>query len=74
MQKQTPQFENEDDERAFCATHDSTDYLDWSQAERVGFLKLKPATKKFSVRMSETMLDEIKLLANKMDMPYQSLI
>jgi predicted DNA binding CopG/RHH family protein len=74
MQKQIPDFENEDEERAFWAQADSSDYLDWDQAERVVFPKLKPATKTISLRMSESMLNELKLLANRMDVPYQSLI
>ncbi len=74
MPKPLPNFKNEAEEREFCATHDSTEYLDWSSAERVVFPKLKPATKTISLRMSETMLSELKLLANKMDVPYQSLI
>ena len=74
MPKQIPEFQNEDEEREFWAKQDSTDYLDWEQAERVVFPKLKPATKTISLRMSESMLNELKLLANKMDVPYQSLI
>jgi len=74
MQKQIPIFENEDEEREFWATHDSTDYLDWGNAERAVFPKLKSTTRTISLRMSESMLNELKLLANKMDVPYQSLI
>jgi predicted DNA binding CopG/RHH family protein len=74
MLKPIPEFENEDEEREFWAKQDSSDYLDWGQAERVVFPKLKPATKTISLRMSESMLNELKLLANKMDVPYQSLI
>lgn len=74
MPKQIPKYENEDNEREFWAAHDSADYLDWSQAERVVFPKLKPSTKTISLRMSESMLNEIRLLANKRDIPYQSLI
>lgn len=74
MPKQIPKFENEDEEREFWAAHDSADYLDWNQAERVVFPKLKPSTKTISLRMSESMLNEIRLLANKRDIPYQSLI
>jgi predicted DNA binding CopG/RHH family protein len=74
MPKPIPKFKNDDEEREFWATHDSTDYLEWSQAERAVFPKLKPATKTISLRMSESMLNELKLLANKMDVPYQSLI
>ena len=74
MKKPIPKFQNEDQEREFWAQRDSTEYLDWDQAERVVFPKLKPATKTISLRMSESMLNELKLLANKMDVPYQSLI
>ncbi|MCP4426705.1 MAG: hypothetical protein GY803_19610 [Chloroflexi bacterium] len=74
MPKQIPKFKNEDEEREFWATHDSTEYLDWNQAKRTVFPKLKPSTKTISLRMSESMLNEIRLLANKQDIPYQSLI
>ena len=74
MPKQIPSFETEDEEREFWATHDSTDYLDWDQAEQTVFPKLKPSTKTISLRLSESMLNEIRLLANKRDIPYQSLI
>lgn len=74
MLKPIPKFEDEDEERAFWAAHDSTDYIDWRQAERVIFPNLKPSTRTISVRMPESMLDELKLLANKRDVPYQSLI
>ena len=74
MPKSVPKFQSEDEEREFWAMHDSTEYMDWSQAERVVLPKLKPAKKTISLRMSETMLNELRLLANKMDVPYQSLI
>ena len=74
MQKQIPDFPNEDAEREFWASHDSADYVDWSQAQPVIFPKLKPSTKTISLRLPESMLDEIRLLANKRDVPYQSLI
>lgn len=74
MPKAIPEFENEEEEQEFWATHDSAEYLDWSQAERVVFPKLKPSTKTISLRMSESMLNELRLLANKHDIPYQSLI
>jgi len=74
MPKPLPKFENVDEEREFWATHDSTEYVDWRRAERVIFPNLKPSTRTISVRMPESMLDELKLLANKRDVPYQSLI
>ncbi|MBK7219032.1 MAG: BrnA antitoxin family protein [Candidatus Promineofilum sp.] len=74
MPKPIPEFKNEDEEREFWATHDSTEYVDWSQAKRAIFPNLKPSTRTISVRMPESMVDELKLLANKRDVPYQSLI
>lgn len=74
MLKPIPNFQSEDEEREFWAQQDSTEYVNWGEAERVVFPKLKPTTKTISLRMSESMLNELKLLANKMDVPYQSLI
>ena len=72
--KQIPKFESEDHERDFWETHDSTDYMDWSKAERVTLANLKPSTKTISIRLPESMLDELKLLANKRDVPYRALL
>jgi predicted DNA binding CopG/RHH family protein len=72
--KDIPDFENEDEERAFWSTHDSTEYIDWDQAETAVLPKLKPSTKMISLRLPELMLDELRLIANKRDVPYQSLI
>jgi predicted DNA binding CopG/RHH family protein len=74
MPKQMPEFQNEDEERAFWASHDSTEYIDWGKAERAIFPALKPSTKTISLRLPESMLDELRQLANKRDVPYQSLI
>ena len=74
MLKSLPTFQSEDEEREFWATHDSTDYIDWSQAKPTVFPNLKPSTKTISLRMSESMLNELRLLANRRDVPYQSLI
>jgi predicted DNA binding CopG/RHH family protein len=74
MTRPIPEFANEDEEREFWATQDSTDYVDWRQGQRTIFPNLKPSTRTISVRMPESMLDELKLLANKRDVPYQSLI
>jgi len=74
MVKQIPDFGSEDEERAFWAVHDSADTLDWSQAKPAIFAKLKPSTKTISLRLPESMLNELRLLANKRDVPYQSLI
>jgi len=74
MKKPIPEFQNEAEEREFWANADSTEYVDWRQAKRAVFPNLKPSTKTISLRMSEAMFNEIKLLANKQDVPYQSLI
>ncbi len=69
-----PEFKTEAEERKFWETHDSTDYLDLSQARPASFPNLKPSTKTISLRLPEAPLDRIKIEANKRDMPYQSLI
>ncbi len=65
---------NEDKEREFWATHDSTDYIDWNKGKKIVLSKLKPSIKTISLRLPESMLEELKLLANKRDVPYQSLL
>jgi predicted DNA binding CopG/RHH family protein len=72
--KDIPTFKNEEEEREFWANQDSTEYVDWDEAELVVFPKLKPTTKSISLRLPVPMLNEIRLLANKRDVPYQSLI
>ena len=72
--KDIPTFTSEDEEREFWATHDSTEYVNWDQAEAVILPKLKPSTKTISLRLPELMLNELRLIANKRDVPYQSLI
>ena len=74
MSKRIPNFKNEDEEREFWASHDSTEYINWKQAKRVTLPNLKPSVKKISLRLPESMLEELKLLANKKDVPYQSLM
>ena len=72
--KDIPDFDSEDEERAFWAKNDSTEFIDWDKAEPVAFPKLKPSTKTISLRLPEFMLSELRLIANKRDVPYQSLI
>lgn len=72
--KDIPVFNSEDEERAFWAEADSTEYVEWEKAEAVIFPGLKPSTKSISLRLPEIMLDEIRAIANKRDVPYQSLI
>lgn len=73
-QRKIPRFNNEDEEREFWATHDSADFVDWRKAERAVLSNLKPSVKTISLRLPESMLAELKLLANKRDVPYQSLM
>ena len=72
--KPIPRFRTEAEERKFWETHDSTDYVDWSKAKRVRLPNLKPSTTSISLRLSVTLLERIKIAANKRDVPYQSLI
>jgi len=72
--KKIPKFIQEDQERDFWSTHNSTEYIDWSQAERVSFPNLKPSTRTISLRLPEHLLEKIKSAANEQDVPYQSLI
>lgn len=72
--KPIPAFRNEAEEALFWNTHDSTEYIDWSKAKRISFPKLKPSTKTITVRVPHALLDNIKILASKKDVPYQSLI
>ncbi len=74
MKKKIPKFNNEAEERKFWQLNDSSDYLDWSDAKEVVFSKLKPSTRKISIRLPESMIEDLKLLANKKDVPYQSLL
>ena len=69
-----PTFKSEADEREFWETADSTQYVDWSKAEIVRFPNLRPSTTAISVRLPDTLLTELKLLANERDVPYQSLL
>ena len=71
--KKIPKFKDEDEERAFWATHSPLDYFDANTAQSVSFPKLKPSLKSISIRLPEDMLAELKILANKKDVPYQSL-
>ena len=72
--KKPPKFKNEAEERRFWQAHDSTEYVNWSDAEAVVLSELKPSTKSISLRLPESMLEQLKLLAHKQDVPYQSLV
>jgi predicted DNA binding CopG/RHH family protein len=72
--KPIPKFRSEAEERKFWETHDSTPYVDWSKAVRVTFPNLKPSTTAISLRLPVSLLEQIKVAANKRDVPYQALI
>jgi len=73
MDNKIPKFKNEDEERKFWATHSPLDYFDSSSVRRTLFPNLKPSLKSISIRLPADMLAELKVLANKKDVPYQSL-
>ena len=72
--KPIPILKTESEERKFWETHDSADYVDWSRAERARFPNLKPSNTAISTRLPLGLLEQIKIAANKRDVPYQSLI
>jgi predicted DNA binding CopG/RHH family protein len=72
--KPVPVFKSEAEERKFWEKHDSTDYIDWSKASPARFPNLKPSTTAISIRLPSGLLEQIKIAANKRDVPYQSLI
>ena len=74
MKNKIPKFKNENEEREFWSSHDSVDYVDWSESEDAVFPKLRPTVKNISIRLPEMMIDQLKILAHKRDIPYQSLM
>ncbi len=72
--KPIPRFASEDEERKFWATHDTTEYFDSSRMVRAAFPNLKPTTRTISIRLPESLISQLKVLANKQDIPYQSLV
>jgi len=74
MKKALPKFKSENAEREFWATHDSTEFVDWRKGTRAILPNLKPSSQTISLRLPKPMLERLKLLANKRDVPYQSLL
>ena len=74
MKKKIPEFKSKKAEQKFWAEHDSVDYIDWDKAESAYFPNLKPSTKTISIRLPESLLNDLKTMANKRDVPYQSLL
>jgi predicted DNA binding CopG/RHH family protein len=69
-----PDFNSEDEERKFWAAADSTNYLDWSSGTRKSLVRLKPSLRTISLRLPVAMIKDLKVLANRRDVPYQSLL
>jgi len=74
MKAKIPKFKTENEERIFWAKADSTPFIDWSKAKRARFPDLKPSTRTISLRLPQMLIDELKILAHKRDIPYQSLL
>lgn len=72
--KKIPKFKNEDAERDFWATHDTTEYFDITKPVKLDLSKLQPSTESISLRLPEWLLSDLKMLANKRDMAYQALM
>jgi predicted DNA binding CopG/RHH family protein len=72
--KPFPPSKTKPKERKFWETHDSTGFVDWGKAQRARFPNLKPSTTAISIRLPTSLLEQIKIAANKRDVPYQSLI
>ena len=72
--RKVPTFKTEDKEREFWATHDATEFIDWSKAKPTVFPNIKPFTKTISLRLPESIISSFKVFANKRDVPYQSLL
>jgi predicted DNA binding CopG/RHH family protein len=74
MKTKIPKFKSEREERSFWAKRDSADFIDWSKAKRAKFPNLQPSTRTISLRLPQMLIDELKILAHKRDIPYQSLL
>ena len=72
--RQIPKFRSEEDERSFWAKHDSTEFIDWQAAQRRRFPNLKPSLRTISLRLPVSMIEDLKVIAHKRDVPYQSLL
>ena len=72
--KKVPKFRTEKEELEFWSTHDSADYIDYSKSKKALFPNLKPSTRTISIRLPESLIEHLKVLAHKRDIPYQSLL
>ena len=73
-QKKIPKFESEDQERKFWSRRDSSVYIDYHKAVRASFPNLKPSSRTISIRLPQPLLESIKVIANRADVPYQSMM
>ena len=72
--KPIPKFTSEQEERTFWQTHDSTQYVDYTQAQHWSFPNLKLTSKPITMRLPQSLIDRVKIKAHQMDIPYQTLI
>ena len=72
--RKMPRFKSEDEERKFWSTHNSTEYVDWSRAERAYFPNLHPSSRHISIRLPERLFEQLRNIAHQKDIPYQSLM
>lgn len=72
--KRIPKFKDEAEESEFWSKHDSTEYIDYSKARHAIFPNLKPSLRTISIRLPESLIEHLKVLANKRDIPYQTLL
>ncbi|HLC93995.1 MAG TPA: BrnA antitoxin family protein [Patescibacteria group bacterium] len=72
--KKAPSFKNEDEERVFWATHDTTDYFDHKNPIKFDLSNLKKTSRSVTIRLPESLVNRLKKLAHKKDVPYQSLL
>jgi predicted DNA binding CopG/RHH family protein len=72
--KPIPKFSSDEEAGEFWMTHDTTDYVDWTKARRVSFPNLRPSTATISLRLPQGLLNDLRVLANERDVPYQSLL
>ncbi len=72
--KQISEFKSEEQERAFWADNDSTEFIAWEAASRRKLPNLRPMLRTISLRLPVAMIEDLKVLANKRDVPYQSLL
>lgn len=72
--KKIPKFRSESEERIFWQKNDTSGFIDWKKAEKISFPNLKPSVRSISLRLPESMLNDLKVIANKKDIPYQSLM